>query len=51
MHHAFWGGDVSGTLVRIIIGRKGGQDRQTVKNLQTFFSTNTRTPNFKPTTH
>lgn len=33
-YHALWGGDVSGTLVRIIIGGKGSQDCQPIEDLQ-----------------
>lgn len=34
LYHAFWGSDVFGTLVRVIIGCKGSQDRQTIEHLQ-----------------
>lgn len=33
-YHEFWGGDVSGTLIRIIIRGKGGQDCQAIENLE-----------------
>lgn len=34
VYHAFWGSDVFGTLVWIIIGRKGSQDGQTIEHLE-----------------
>lgn len=33
MYHPFWGRDVSGALVRVIIGCKGGQDCQPIEHL------------------
>lgn len=33
LYHAVWSSDVFGTLVRVITGCKGSQDRQTIEHL------------------